>query len=632
MRLVSNLPRALGAAAALAALAVSANAQTLGCEVGVANGGLIPATGTGGGAYPGTLPTAPSLFTLNVASLPPGATVVTEVKLFGAVHTWSSDCQFVLEDPSGGLHNIFVRPGTTTGTGYSCDFNGDYRFVPPCTTTVLSLPATCTGTAVLAPGTYDQSFGRSTLAWPSGTNGINNTPLDSIAAATGTWTLRVYDWAGGDSGSLGSFDVCFGTPVPPATPSSAPTLTAPANGATAANPVTLTWSAVTCATSYDVDVDGIVTNVASTSLVLGPQAPGIHTWTVRGVNTGGAGPYATSFTFDVPPPPPASVCVPNGAGAGLVPAAGTGGTGSVWPGTLPATPYTNTYNVTLPPGATQIVKVDLTFSTQHTWAGDVFAVLTDPTGGMHNIIHRIGSTGSGAGLNCDFNGTYSIYETAGAAWPTVCPGSTDIPVGDYDQFVGGWPSGTNGIFNTPLSAIPVSSGNWTLTIYDWASGDSGALGDWQLCFDSGPVCPVAYCTAGTTTNMCAASLSATGNPSVTQASPCVISANGGEGAVAGGFFYGVNNTGFSPTPWGTTSSFRCVKNPLQRLGVLAPNGTSGACDGSYTLDWDAWQLAHPSAAGNPWSAGDNAYVQAWFRDIGVPKGSTSNALELTYDL
>ncbi len=631
MRLVSNLPRALGAVAALAALAVSANAQTIGCEVGVANGGLIPATGTGGGTYPGTLPTAPSLFTLNVASLPPGATVVTEVKLFGAVHTWLSDVQFVLQDPSGGLHNVFVRGGTATGTGYSCDFGGDYTFVPACTTAVLALPASCTGVAVLAPGTYDQYFGRAGLAWPNGTNGINNTPLDSIPAATGIWTLRAYDWASGDTGSLGSFDVCFGTPATPTAPSAAPTLSAPANGATALNPVTLTWTAVNCATSYDVDVDGVITNVPGTTTVLAPQTPGIHTWTVRGVNAGGNGPFAAPFTFDVPPPPPASVCVPNGAGAGPVPALGTGG-GGVWPGTLPPTPYTNTYNVTLPPGATQIIKLDLTFSTQHTWAGDLFVVLTDPTGGNHNIIHRIGSTGSGAGLNCDLNGAYSIYETAGAAWPTICPGTTDIPVGDYDQFVGGWPSGTNGIFNTPLSAIPVSNGAWTLTIYDWAGGDSGALGDWQLCFDTGPVGPVTYCTAGTTTNGCAASLSATGNPSVTQASPCVISSNGGEGSMSGVLFYGVDNSAFTPVPWGATSSFRCVKNPVQRMGLLTPVGTPTVCDGDYTFDWDAWQLAHPLALGNPWSAGDTVYVQAWFRDVGVPKGSTSNALELTYDL
>lgn len=633
MRLASNSSRTFGVAAALAVFALGAHAQTIGCEVGVANGGLIPAAGTGGGTYPGTLPASPSLFTLGVAALPPGATVVTEVRFIGAAHTWVSDTQFVLEDPSGGRHNLFVRPGNATGTGFSCDYAGNYTIIPPCTAASLAMPATCTGTAILTAGTYDQYFGRGTLAWPSGTNGIFNTPLSSIAAATGTWTLRVYDWVGGDTGSLVSFDVCFGTPPPPTAPTTPPTLTSPANGASATNPVTLTWSAVTCATSYDVDIDGIVTTgVASTSFVAPPQTVGIHTWTVRGVNASGMTAYATPFTFDIPPPPPSSVCVPNGAGAGLVPAAGTGGTGAVWPGTLPATPYVNSYSVTVPAGSTQIVKLDLNFTVQHTWAGDLFVVLTDPTGGNHNILHRLGSTGTGAGFSCDLNGLYSIYETAGLSWPTVCPASTDIPVGDYDQSVGAWPSGTNGIFNTPLSAIPVSSGTWTLTIYDWAGGDSGALGDWQLCFDDNPVSPpTAYCTAGTTTNGCVGSIAGVDNPSVTFANPCVITVSGVEGRKSGLFFYGIDNTAFTPSPWGAGVSFLCVKAPSQRTGVQSSGGVIGTCAGSLMLDWNTYQSTHPAALGNPWTAGDDVYIQAWFRDPPAPEATNlTDALQMTY--
>jgi hypothetical protein len=72
------------AAAALVGLSTQASAQTLGCEVGSANGGIFPTTGTGGGGvYPTTLPPSSPAFTLNVASLPPGATCVTEVKLIG---------------------------------------------------------------------------------------------------------------------------------------------------------------------------------------------------------------------------------------------------------------------------------------------------------------------------------------------------------------------------------------------------------------------------------------------------------------------------------------------------------------------------------------------------------------------
>lgn len=617
---------ALAAGFSLALLAGAARAQTLGCAVGAGNGGPIPATGTGGGTYPTVLPSAPSSFALNVASLPPGASVVTEVRARGLTHTWVSDLQFVLEDPSGALHNVFVRAG-----GFSCDFNGDYVFIPSCTGPALALPVTCTGSATLTAGTYDQNFGSGTLAWPTGTSGINNTRLDSIAATTGTWTLRVYDWAGGDIGALTSFDLCFGTPAGPAVPSSAPTLLTPSNGAIATNPVTFTWSSVDCAASYDIDIDGVVTNVPGTSFAA-PVAAGPHTWTVRAANSSGAGPFAAPFTFQSSQPPPSSVCFANGAAVGPVPASGSGGSGSVWPSVLPDFPYSTSYIVTAPLGATQLVKVDFNFGTQHTWAGDLFFVLTDPTGAQHNLLHRLGSSNGSVGLNCDMIGPYSIYESFGLPWPTACPPSTDIPSDNYTQSFGAWPSGLHGIFNTPLSAIPVSNGLWTLTIYDWSGGDTGVLGGWRLCFDDGPpVGPMNYCTAGTSTSGCNATMGASGNPSASQTTPCVLTVSQVEGQQNGILFYGLDNAAFTPTPWGSGTSWQCVRKPTQRTGAQTSGGSAGACDGVLTLDWDAWQLAVPNRPGSPWGSGDKVYVQAWFRDPPAPRSSNlSDAIELTY--
>jgi subtilisin-like proprotein convertase family protein len=611
MRLVSNSLRAAGLVAAFAA---AAQAQTIGCEVGGA-GGAVPAAGTGGAGAP--LPATPFVSTLNVAALPVGATTVTEVKLLGLTHTFTGDVQWVLTDPSGASYNLFSRL-----CGGS-DFGGDYTIVPQCTGGI----DTITCTAVLPTGVYGQNFG----AFVSGTGGVTNTPLSLIAAATGTWTLTGYDWAGGDVGILTSWDLCFGNPPAPAAPSTAPTLTAPANAATVTNPVTLTWGAVTCATSYDVDLDGVVTNVAGNSFAAPVLAPGVHTWTVRAKNATGSTAFAASRTFDVPPPPPASVCVANGAAAGPVPAVGTGGgTGTLWPTVFPPTPYVNSYSVTVPPGATQIVKVDVSFSTQHTWIGDLQMVLTDPTGGNHNILHRVGFTTTGSGFACDLNGAYSIYETAGLSWPTVCPASTDIPAGDYDQVFGSWTSGTNGVFNTPLSAIPVSSGTWTLTIYDWVGGDSGVLADWKLCFNV-PTGPTSYCTAGTTTNGCNAVISGTANPNAANTTQVTINVANVEGQKQGIYFYGINNTGFTPTLWSPGStSFLCVKGPTQRAGSQGAGGTINACDGAFSLDWDLFVTNNPTAVGVPFSAGDKIFVQAWFRDPPAPKTTNlTNAIEMT---
>jgi hypothetical protein len=55
------------------------------------------------------------------------------------------------------------------------------------------------------------------------------------------------------------------------------------------------------------------------------------------------------------------------------------------------------------------------------------------------------------------------------------------------------------------------------------------------------------------------------------------------------------------------------------------------CDGSFSLNWDAYQAANPAALGQPWAVGSQVFVQAWFRDPPAPKTTNlSNALEMTY--
>jgi hypothetical protein len=42
-------------------------------------------------------------------------------------------------------------------------------------------------------------------------------------------------------------------------------------------------------------------------------------------------------------------------------------------------------------------------------------------------------------------------------------------------------------------------------------------------------------------------------------------------------------------------------------------------------------MANPSALGQPWMAGDKAYLQAWYRDPAAVKTTNlSGGLELTY--
>ncbi|MBL8800488.1 MAG: SUMF1/EgtB/PvdO family nonheme iron enzyme [Planctomycetes bacterium] len=144
--------------------------------------------------------------------------------------------------------------------------------------------------------------------------------------------------------------------------------------------------------------------------------------------------------------------------------------------------------------------------------------------------------------------------------------------------------------------------------------------------------PQPYCTAGTSTNGCTPSIDANVQPNTANNAGCVITTSGVEGQKQGIVFYGIDNTGFTPTPWGVGStSFRCVKPPTKRIGSpLDSGGAAGQCNGSYAINWDAFQAANPTALGNPWVAGDKVFVQSWYRDpLAVKTSNLSNALELT---
>jgi hypothetical protein len=132
---------------------------------------------------------------------------------------------------------------------------------------------------------------------------------------------------------------------------------------------------------------------------------------------------------------------------------------------------------------------------------------------------------------------------------------------------------------------------------------------------AGLVVPTNYCTAGTTTNGCNASIGGSGNASATAGSGFNITVSNVEGQKAGIIFYGINNTGFAPTVWGSGgTSYLCAKAPLQRTPLQNSGGTFTQCDGVLSIDWNAFRASHPTALGNPFTAGHNVFAQGWFRD------------------
>jgi len=138
---------------------------------------------------------------------------------------------------------------------------------------------------------------------------------------------------------------------------------------------------------------------------------------------------------------------------------------------------------------------------------------------------------------------------------------------------------------------------------------------------------VTYCTAGTSTNGCVPSISATGWPSIAAAAGFSIHVANVEGQKLGLLFYGLS--GRAATVWGAGgTSFQCVKTPTMRMQTQTSGGTNGQCNGALSQDWLAYLTTHPLALGQPFSAGTTVNVQAWYRDPPAVKSSNlSDGLE-----
>lgn len=138
---------------------------------------------------------------------------------------------------------------------------------------------------------------------------------------------------------------------------------------------------------------------------------------------------------------------------------------------------------------------------------------------------------------------------------------------------------------------------------------------------------VTYCTSGTTSNGCNATMSASGVASIS-AGTLVLTASSVEGQKQGLIFYGIS--GRNALAWGNGSSFLCVKSPTQRSPAIGSGGTLNGCDGSISLNFFGYLNANPGAIGNPLTAGTTFDAQCWFRDPPAPKStSLSNGLEFT---
>lgn len=139
--------------------------------------------------------------------------------------------------------------------------------------------------------------------------------------------------------------------------------------------------------------------------------------------------------------------------------------------------------------------------------------------------------------------------------------------------------------------------------------------------------PTNYCTAGVSSQGCQPLLTHSGTPSATASSGFVINALPIDGQRSATFFYGIN--GRQSLPWTTgSSSFFCVRAPIQRTPALGTGGSFGNCNGLASLDWNAFAASNPGAIGQPYAFGMMINAQCWFRDPPAPKSTNlSDGLE-----
>ncbi len=196
--------------------------------------------------------------------------------------------------------------------------------------------------------------------------------------------------------------------------------------------------------------------------------------------------------------------------------------------------------------------------------------------------------------------------------------------------VGGGSDPLNNVERVVLASPEV--GTWSLRVRgaNVPLGPQGlglcATGDLSF---GGTSSPTRYCTTSQTTNFCAPRLQCSGVARAGAASGFTLAAADVEGQRQGLVYYGTQ--GRTSVRWTFQStSFWCVRPPVQRMSAQSSGGTLGGCDGLLFVDWNAWVASRPDALGAPFGPGALVQAQAWFRDPLAPgQGNLTDALEFT---
>ncbi len=163
------------------------------------------------------------------------------------------------------------------------------------------------------------------------------------------------------------------------------------------------------------------------------------------------------------------------------------------------TPLDVTFTVSGVTGPLTNVEVGMTLNPEHTYRGDLGAVLIAPNGTSFTLFKYIGSTvDAGCGSSNHFAGPYNLKDSATGIniWTDFSPLDTSTtPAGDYRTTASGGAGQTNPAPVTNLTAAfsglttAQINGTWKLRMTDGGLGDTGTMSAATLTLTAGSSLP-----------------------------------------------------------------------------------------------------------------------------------------------
>lgn len=144
------------------------------------------------------------------------------------------------------------------------------------------------------------------------------------------------------------------------------------------------------------------------------------------------------------------------------------------------------FNINLSDTGT-VSDVTVRFNINHLQVGDIRVTLANPTGGIADVVYRLG----GDTYNRNYGGLYEFNDSyAGNLWTAAAAAAGTNSVVAPGSYFASTTTGTAVSLNSLLGGFDVQ-GNWTLTVYDLRTGNNtGAiLNSWGLTLETADAPP-----------------------------------------------------------------------------------------------------------------------------------------------